>query len=262
MVGRIQQSLMLKFRSHFVLLVVLFGAPLEASAQTSVPTAQALEANNPICQMIKSAARANGLPVDFFARLIWEESRFHTDEIGPLTYTGGHAQGIAQFMPGTAQEHGLVEPFNPIEALPKSSEFLAQLRDQFGNLGLAAAAYNAGPQRVRDFIGGLRDLPLETRNYVMAITGHPVEDWKNPAEQKSSEVSAVAAQAKADDAGASCREITAFLKQTPNLLVAEVQRWVPHWCRYLHQPNVSECGSVHEQAVATSGLSLVRLRRF
>ena len=63
-------------------------------------------------------------------------------------------------MPGTAAERGPFEPFNPVEALPKSGEFLAELRDEFGNLGLAAAAYNAGPQRLRDFLAGLRDLPL------------------------------------------------------------------------------------------------------
>jgi hypothetical protein len=165
-------------------------------------------------------------------------------------------------MPGTAVEHGLIEPFNPVEALPKSGEFLAQLRNQFGNLGLAAAAYNAGPERVREFIAGARDLPPETRNYVLAITGRPVDDWKNPAEQKPGGASASDSQAEADDAEASCREITAFLNQSPNLFVTQPQRWVPPWCRYLHHPNVSECGSVREPAAAISGLSLVRLRRF
>ena len=81
-------------------------------------------------------------------------------------------------MPGTAMERQLFEPFNPAAALPKSGEFLAELRNEFGNLGLAAAAYNAGPQRLRDYLAGLsHDLPLETRNYVLAITGRPVEDW-------------------------------------------------------------------------------------
>ena len=44
-------------------------------------------------------------------------------------------------------------------ALPKSAEFLRELRAQFGNLGLAAAAYNAGPQRVQDWLRGKRTLP-------------------------------------------------------------------------------------------------------
>ena len=62
--------------------------------------------------LIQSAARANALPVDFFARLIWQESRFQPDEIGPITRTGQRAQGIAQFMPGTAEERRLYEPLS------------------------------------------------------------------------------------------------------------------------------------------------------
>jgi soluble lytic murein transglycosylase-like protein len=91
-----------------------------------------------ICLMIESAARANDLPVDYFARVIWQESRFQADVVGPITRNGQRAQGIAQFMPGTAVERRLLDPFDPIEALPKSAEFLAELRNQFGNLGLAA----------------------------------------------------------------------------------------------------------------------------
>lgn len=151
---------MRKLQFIAALALAILARPLAASAQ-GLPGLQSPDRNNAnaICLMIQSAARANALPVDFFARLIWVESRFRADEIGPLTYTGQRAQGIAQFMPGTAFEHGLIEPFNPIEALPKSGEFLAQLRDQFGNLGLAAAAYNAGPDRVREFLAGSRDLP-------------------------------------------------------------------------------------------------------
>ena len=250
-----------RFCVIIALSVVILAEPLNASAQ-GLPAGKPSDPNNSICLMIQSAARSNALPVDFFARLIWVESRFRSDEVGPLTYTGQRAQGIAQFMPGTAVEHGLIEPFNPVEALPKSGEFLAQLRDQFGNLGLAAAAYNAGPERVREFIAGLRDLPPETRNYVLAITGRSADDWKNPAANKTSSTSADESPAAAADAAASCRQITAFLEQSPNLFVAQVQRWVPNWCRYLQHPNVSECGSVHEQASALSGLSLVRPRRF
>src|SRR5258708_7623243 len=134
-----------------------------------------------ICLMIESAARANDLPVDYFARVIWQESRFQPDVVGPRTRNGQRAQGIAQFMPGTAAERRLLDPFDPVEALPKSAEFLAELRNQFGNLGLAAAAYNAGPARLRDFVAGTRPLPAETRHYVMAITGRPVDDWAKAA---------------------------------------------------------------------------------
>jgi hypothetical protein len=247
-----------KFRFVIAVSVLILGKPPTASAQTPVSTDQSPDRNGSICLMIQSVAKANLLPVDFFARLIWKESRFHPDEVGPLTYTGEHAQGIAQFMPGTAAERGLFEPFNPVAALPKSGELLAELRAQFGNLGLAAAAYNAGPQRVRDFLAGLHDLPLETRNYVLAITGHSVEEWKNATEVEPGKVLGSGLGAGLDDdAMASCREITAFLKQEPNLFSDDVQqqRWVPSWCRYLHHPNVSECGSVHEERSLISGSS-------
>src|SRR5262249_10296742 len=71
-----------------------------------------------------------------------------------------------------------------VQALPKSAEFLRELRAQFGNLGLAAAAYNAGPQRVRDWLAGKRTLPSETRIYVRNVTGRSVQEWARP-DQKS-----------------------------------------------------------------------------
>ena len=93
-----------------------------------------------MCLLIESAAQANGLPAEFFARVIWQESRFRVDAVGPVTRSGDRAQGIAQFMPGTAAERGLLDPFNPVQARPKAAEFLRELRATFGNLGLAAAA--------------------------------------------------------------------------------------------------------------------------
>jgi hypothetical protein len=116
-----------------------------------------------VCLLVESAAHANGLPVEFFVRLIWQESRFKPAAIGPLTRSGKRALGIAQFMPGTAAERNLLDPFNPIEALPKAAELLKDLRSQFGNLGLAAAAYNAGPGRVRAWMAGATSMPSQTR---------------------------------------------------------------------------------------------------
>ena len=126
---------------------------------------------------MESAAQAHGLPFEFFARLIWQESRFQPNAVGPMTRNGQRAQGIAQFMPGTASERGLFDPFDPVSALPKAAEFLEELHRTFGNLGLAAAAYNAGPRRVRDWLDGHGGLPAETRNYVLRITGRSAEEW-------------------------------------------------------------------------------------
>src|SRR3978361_1396316 len=138
--------------------------------QKTTEAARESEARASRCLMVESAARAANLPLEFFARVIWQESRFQADAVGPVTRSGQRAQGVAQFMPGTASERRLLDPFDPVQALPKSAEFLNELRNQFGNLGLAAAAYNAGPRRVQDWLAGSGGMPQETRNYVSA---HP-----------------------------------------------------------------------------------------
>jgi hypothetical protein len=129
-----------------------------------------------LCRMIEAAAAAHELPVDFFTRLIWQESSFR-----PHVTSGAGAQGVAQFMPGTAAERRLADPFDPEQAIPKSAELLADLRGRFGNLGLAAAAYNGGPARVEAWLAGRGSLPWETRNYVSAITGRAAEAWADDA---------------------------------------------------------------------------------
>jgi Transglycosylase SLT domain len=156
------------------------GAPPSIRAGQEPPGDNTLATTPSICQVVQSAALANGLPFEFFAQVIWQESRFRSDAVGPITRSGQRAQGIAQFMPMTAAERLLHDPFDPVEALPKSAEFLRHLLTQFGNLGLAAAAYNAGPQRVRDWLSGKRTLPSETQSYVSIVTGHSVQEWARP----------------------------------------------------------------------------------
>jgi hypothetical protein len=126
-----------------------------------------------LCHAIKRFSVENDLPPEYFARLIWRESLFRADAV---SYKG--AEGIAQFMPGTAKLRGLANSFDVVQALEASSRYLSELRDRFGNLGLAAAAYNAGENRVDSFLRNGR-LPLETRDYVFAITGNPVETWRD-----------------------------------------------------------------------------------
>src|SRR6202790_5555345 len=170
-----------------------------------------------MCLMIESAARAQDLPLEFFARVIWQESRFQSDAVGPVTRSGQRAQGIAQFMPGTASERRLLDPFDPVQALPKSAEFLRELRTQFGNLGLAAAAYNAGPRRVQEWLAGSGPMPQETRNYVFAITGTSVDDWATAS--KNSKPPARASNS-------SCRELMALLRRAPNPFVTQLEQHV------------------------------------
>jgi len=121
---------------------------------------------------IRKAAAAFELPVSFFSRLIWQESRFDPKAVSPAG-----AQGIAQFMPGTARWRGLADPFAPDVALQESARWLRELWSEFGNLGLAAAAYNAGPARVTQWLKDRSNLPAETRAYVRIVTGHDVEVW-------------------------------------------------------------------------------------
>ncbi|WP_298261087.1 lytic transglycosylase domain-containing protein [Bradyrhizobium sp.] len=133
-----------------------------------------------LCDALGTAAAANELPVDFFIRLIWQESRFKPDAVSRKG-----AEGIAQFMPATARASGLENPFDPLEAITKSGQLLRDLRQEFGNLGLAAAAYNAGSGRVHDWLGGRRSLPQETRAYVRIVTGRSADEWASGAETKS-----------------------------------------------------------------------------
>lgn len=170
-----------------------------------------------MCLMIESAAKAHDLPLEFFARVIWQESRFQPDAVGPVTRGGQRAQGIAQFMPGTASERRLLDPFDPVQALPKSAEFLNELRGQFGNLGLAAAAYNAGPRRVQEWLDGKGNLPSETRNYVFAITGSSVDEWG--AAGRNGKVAE-----RTSPSG--CRDLMALLQRAPNPFVAELEQRV------------------------------------
>jgi hypothetical protein len=135
-----------------------------------------------ICRTVEQAAAENGLPVEFFARVIWQESRFNAQAV-----SAKGAQGIAQFMPRTADFRGLANPFDPIAALHSSASYLHDLREQFGNLGLAAAGYNAGPGRVGEWLAGRRSLPGETRNYVAIITGWPADEWRSPKPPETSD---------------------------------------------------------------------------
>ena len=237
-------------------LLALLCAALQASAQTKAPANQAPNLA-PVCLMIEFAAHANALPLSFFARVIWQESRFRPDVIGPMTRSGERALGIAQFMPATAAERRLLEPFNPVEALPKSGRFLADLRAEFGNLGLAAAAYNAGRQRVREFIARSRGLPPETRNYVLAITGRSVDAWAKDGRLESND--GRKDEQYADGVLSSCQDLEALLKEGSKSFAARLrQRVVPSWCQHLHHPNISVCGSIHQEVrtsrVAVGGL--------
>jgi soluble lytic murein transglycosylase-like protein len=120
-------------------------------------------------------------------------------------------------MPATAAERGLADPFDPEQAVPKAARLVADLTRRFGNVGLAAAAYNAGADRVANWLAGSGGLPAETRAYVIAVTGLPAEDWKR-----------VGIQAKSGDdvdGGESCAAVTASLRSEPASSSIPVAPW-------------------------------------
>jgi uncharacterized membrane protein YeaQ/YmgE (transglycosylase-associated protein family) len=125
-----------------------------------------------ICDTLIEAARNNDLPAHFFIRLLYQESSFR-----PYAISSAGALGIAQFMPETAGDRGLDNPFDPLQAIPESARLLRDLSKKFGNLGLAAAAYNAGPRRIEEWLAKKGPLPQETQAYVKTITSWPAETW-------------------------------------------------------------------------------------
>jgi len=184
-------------------LMLLAGSPACAAPPAPGAGAGSTETvEQALCRLIDDSARTRSLPVAFFTRLIWRESSFRT---GVVSRAG--AQGVAQFMPGTAAERGLADPFDPEQAIPAAASLLADLAKRFGNLGLAAAAYNGGAGRVAQWVEGRGGLPAETEAYVLAITGRSAEDWAEQAKAKREEASPEAGSPQ------SCLQVTGALRR-------------------------------------------------
>lgn len=124
------------------------------------------------CQALRDVSRTHGLDAGFFTRLIWQESRFDPNALSPEG-----AQVIAQFMPQTAKLRGLSASYDPTITLDHSAEYLAELTHRFGNVGLAAVAYNGGETRAKNFISKNNGLAQETIDYVQIISSQTAEDW-------------------------------------------------------------------------------------
>nr|WP_318272555.1 lytic transglycosylase domain-containing protein [Paracoccus saliphilus] len=127
-----------------------------------------------VCKLIERNASEQGLDPAFLARLLWKESRFEPSAVSPAG-----ALGIAQFMPGTADLYWLDDPFNPAQAIGKAAWYLGQLSQRFGNIGLAAVAYNGGENRAARFVAQQTTLPYETVDYVESITGFSAHRWRD-----------------------------------------------------------------------------------
>lgn len=164
------------FKIYAVLLIIIMPSIYANAQDNSKP-----QINNPkqyvenICKRIEDVSNTRNIPKAFLARLLWKESRFKPNAISPKG-----AQGIAQFMPATAQERGLKNPFDPMQAIDASASYLVDLKQDLGNWGLAAGGYNAGPNRVKAWQMGISTLPYETRDFISSITGFPAEQWTSP----------------------------------------------------------------------------------
>ena len=152
----LQSPLRVRLTAVCVALAVVLSPPMPARAQPQGVSNADKAAKSPsvddICRTLGQAAAGNDLPEEFFTRLIWQESSFDPAAVSPAG-----ARGIAQFMPQTAAMRGLTDAFEPLQALRESASYLRELRTTFrGNLGLAAAAYNAGPGAVEAWLARRR----------------------------------------------------------------------------------------------------------
>ncbi len=113
---------------------------------------------------IAQAARRWSVAGTLLAAQLYKESGFN-----PFARSPAGAQGIAQFMPGTAQAMGLDNPFDADQAIDAQAHLMRDLLRQFGAVPLALAAYNAGPAPVSR-CGCVPAIP-ETQAYVADILG-------------------------------------------------------------------------------------------
>jgi soluble lytic murein transglycosylase-like protein len=137
--------------------------PEEIFARAIVPVAE-VELTVPFAELIRAAAKKYDLDAQLLARVVQAESNFN-----PRAISTKNAQGLMQIIPSTASRMALRNPFDPAQSIDAGAHYLRQMLDKFsGNVELALAAYNAGPDRVVQYHG----VPpyRETRNYVRKIT--------------------------------------------------------------------------------------------
>jgi hypothetical protein len=115
-------------------------------------------------EAIAAAAQRWDVSGALLAAQLMAESNFN-----PFAVSPAGAAGIAQFMPGTAAAYGLDDPFDAEAAIDAQAHLMSDLLEQFGDVSLALAAYNAGPGAVEPCMC-IPDYP-ETQAYVARIVG-------------------------------------------------------------------------------------------
>ncbi|HKC49866.1 MAG TPA: lytic transglycosylase domain-containing protein [Myxococcota bacterium] len=112
---------------------------------------------------IRRASRQHGVSAALVKAVIAAESGFD-----PLAESRRGARGLMQLMPATADQLGVDDAYDPWQNIDGGTRYLCEMIDRFpGELELALAAYNAGPETVRQFQG----VPpyAETRGYVKRV---------------------------------------------------------------------------------------------
>lgn len=118
--------------------------------------------SGPLLDLVRRKSKASGLPPELLYAVIEQESRFAACAVSPKG-----AAGLMQLMPDTQTTFGVSNPFDPERNVATGAKFLKSLIGRFGDIKLALAAYNAGPETVAR-CGGIPNIP-ETVNYVARI---------------------------------------------------------------------------------------------
>lgn len=139
-------------------------AALNPAPQSRIGQPASISAPASYGDALAAASHSSGLPVELLEAVIWQESRWNQSAISPKG-----AVGLMQLMPGTARDLG-VNPYDAASNMLGGARYLRSLYDRYGgNLTLALAAYNAGPDRV-DKAGGIPPI-RETQDYVRSVLG-------------------------------------------------------------------------------------------
>ncbi len=141
--------------------LIYTNVPVE-SGSADLPAGKHLSVGVSFDRMISRLAKKYALDPDLVRAVVEVESNF--DE---LALSGVGAMGLMQLMPWTAEEMGVEDPFEPLNNLEGGCRYLSRMLDRFGDVDLALAAYNAGPENVKKYDG----IPpyQETRDYVAKV---------------------------------------------------------------------------------------------
>jgi soluble lytic murein transglycosylase-like protein len=140
---------------------------------TEAPPPPAPPSTEPYAQYIRAAAARHGVDEKLITHVIAVESNFN-----PRAASRKSALGLMQLLPETAARYSVGNVFDPAQNIEGGTHYLKDLLDRYrGNLRLALAAYNAGPEVV-DRCGGIPPI-AETQSYVRRITRSLAEEEKS-----------------------------------------------------------------------------------